>query len=456
MEVKAAEFVKSTTFSFGWTLRFATVVRACRSDLSWTDAWNIDTLTDFREKSLQLSQQSNQPPSHCGDMEADNDSEDQSSKDEVGKEPMADVPTPVHQRKRTRTGLTGQSMHSNSGPLLLEAFRQIDTTDVAVKSQVFCCCEILVVDAVSEGHDGLRKADLERLVVEYGGGVTQAFRRSLTTHVVATGESFRTRKIVEMYGVAVLRGTWLSSCVMANRLLPLCPRYLINCTPKLESRFKEEFSSYGCPFFQSSDAEELREICCNRRHAFETLSAGPDCQEARQMCLDAGVLERSTRCSELKVYVGHTAAVTMVAERYSEGAGEAKDAAAERAMRHGRCLLSEKRREAVDKEMEQAIDRSTDLRDQSTLLRFQMLGGRLAGVVDDDITHILCQGDEQPERVIAQVPDRGTQERLCAYARCSAGQNLPCVSCSWLRSRMDGNEVVSSAVTFLNLINSSD
>eukprot|EP00922_Rhytidocystis_sp_ex-Travisia-forbesii_P070119 GHVS01104812.1.p1 GENE.GHVS01104812.1~~GHVS01104812.1.p1 ORF type:complete len:1025 (-),score=77.63 GHVS01104812.1:2533-5607(-) len=436
MEVKAAEFVKSTAFSFGWTLRFPTVVRPLRPDLSWSDAWNVDTLTEFRDKSLQASQGTDQPPRHFTSPEADSDSEGKGSESEAANGPIVDVPTLMPQRKRIRRGRAGPP-HSNPGPQLLEAFRQIDTTDLTVKFGVFCNTEILVIESAREGQEGLRKADLERCVVEFGGHITQAFRKGFTTHVVATGDSFRTRKIVEMHGVPVLRGTWLIACVKAQMLLPLCPRYVFNCGPDLEARFSEEFSSYGCSFFQPSDTEELREIICGSTFPLDKLLAHPDIHEVRQLYVDSGALEMVTNCSGIRLYIGDTTCLTTVFGLNAAEAAQTKEAIGPNGV--ACCLMTERLRHLPDKEMETVIESSTEIRDQSTLLHFQMHGGRLSNVLDE-ATHILCTGQEQ--RVMTAVSDGGAKDWVTVYAKHPSGRRLPWVTCSWLRSRMEDSQKV--------------
>eukprot|EP00921_Rhytidocystis_pertsovi_P006816 GHVQ01011527.1.p1 GENE.GHVQ01011527.1~~GHVQ01011527.1.p1 ORF type:complete len:986 (-),score=186.32 GHVQ01011527.1:107-3064(-) len=324
MEVAGAEFVRSSAYSFKWTLRFPRAVRAIRDELTWKDAWRLSTLQEFRDASLHrnLSQQSRTMKPSLADQDevseeerrnqsdtepdtddeqprstitsdkgnADRQSENESGttktamteqrekgeeqreerakdvqREERGKDENERTPPSVRQTRQRRRHRNQEDdveeVNTNKVRKLLEGFRPTDLTDVQISSNLFKDCEVWVMSGDADVSGLEGKAAVEKSVVQNGGTLTQAFRRCRTTYVAAMRPSFRTSKVVQMYNTPVLHYSWILDSVDAAKLLPLTPRFVVSSTPDVRDNLMLNYDRFTDGFYTPlSTPDDLRAV----------------------------------------------------------------------------------------------------------------------------------------------------------------------------------------------------
>lgn len=81
-----------------------------------------------------------------------------------------------------------------------------------------------------------------------------------TTHLIAVRDDFRTRAIVQQYGMNIIKHAWLLACVERGFLVDLEPRFMISANADVRAYFKINLDQYGDHFTQPVEPLRLREI----------------------------------------------------------------------------------------------------------------------------------------------------------------------------------------------------
>ena len=157
LEVKAAEFIRTTSFPCDYTLRFPRVVKI-RYDKDWNECMTYDEMQKMlydSEKALRNMKKKGRKNSGHSDHDDDKNKDD-------------DAP-----KKRIKT-----AKEIN----VLSQYRDTDVTSISVVSDLFKNCEFYIVN---NDNNYVTKTFLEEQIVKYGGTKVQNFLFT-NTHIVAS------------------------------------------------------------------------------------------------------------------------------------------------------------------------------------------------------------------------------------------------------------------------------
>jgi hypothetical protein len=248
MEIRAAEIIPSDDFEFGHTLRFPRAVKPIREDKDWNDAATESDLREFLHggRGVLTSKRLRPKVEVRSDGEETDDERAQASK-----------------RRRSSGGggapFGGQSrlaFRRKPSFGILDGFRETDTSNVPVASQLLRGAEIFVV----AGDVHYSKADLEMFVVRHGGKCMQNYIKGRTSLVIgATMDDLRTRNLAKTAGTDIAKYHYLFQCETAGRMLPLQPSSLLSRSPETQERFAAAFDDFGDAFYEDVTLEQLKQ-----------------------------------------------------------------------------------------------------------------------------------------------------------------------------------------------------
>lgn len=248
MEIRAAEIIPSDEFEFGHTLRFPRAVKPIREDKDWNDGATESDLREFLHggRGVLTSKRMRPKVEVRSDGEETDDERAQTS-------------------KRRRSGGGGGAPFGGQMRFafrrkpsfgILDGFRETDTSNVPVASQLLRGAEIFVV----AGDIQYTKADLEMFVVRHGGKCMQNFIKGRTSLVIgATMDDLRTRNLAKTARTDIAKYKYLFQCENAGRMLPLQPSSLLSKSPETEERFAAAFDNFGDAFYEDVTLEQLKQ-----------------------------------------------------------------------------------------------------------------------------------------------------------------------------------------------------
>lgn len=254
MEVRAAEIIPGEDWEFGHTLRFPRAAVPIREDKDWSDAATEEDLREFlRSGRSALTTRRVRPKVEVGSDGDDTD--DGGDKSRPSK------------RRRSGGGAPAMRLAFRRGPSfgVLDGFRETDTSNVPVASQLLRGAEIFVI----AGDKQYSKADLEAYVVQHGGKCMQNFIRSRTSLVVAaTIDDLRARNLARTARIDIAKYEYLFQCESAGRMLPLQPTYLLAVSPETTERFAAAFDKHGDAYYEEVTVAGLRQLLAAVRPDF--------------------------------------------------------------------------------------------------------------------------------------------------------------------------------------------
>lgn len=249
MEVRAAEIIPSDDFEFGHTLRFPRAVRPIREDKDWNDCATENDLREFLHggRGVLTSKRMRPKVEVRSDGEETDDERAQPSKRRRSGGGGGGAPF---------GGQTRMAFRRKPSFGILDGFRETDTSNVPVASQLLRGAEIFVV----AGDVQYTKADLEMFVVRHGGKCMQNFIKGRTSLVIgATMDDLRTRNLAKTAHTDIAKYNYLFQCENAGRMLPLQPSSLLSKSPETEERFAAAFDNFGDAFYEDVTLEQLKQ-----------------------------------------------------------------------------------------------------------------------------------------------------------------------------------------------------
>ncbi|GAB1599803.1 DNA ligase 4-like [Argonauta hians] len=218
VQVKAAEIVPSDKFQTGCTLRFPHV-EMIRDDKSWFECMTTRDLEDLKQKSGgKLSNKLNEGTHDVS----------------IKKKTVT--------RKEEKKGV-------------LPKFRACDISNVKMVHNIFHQKDICVVN----GPKDCGKAELEKLIVQYGGQVVQ--NPDCETYcVLADKKSYQVNLYIKSNIYNIIYVNWILNCIQSKKLLPWTPKDIIHATEATTAKLREEFDEYGDSYICHSTHEELKDI----------------------------------------------------------------------------------------------------------------------------------------------------------------------------------------------------
>lgn len=221
VQVRAAEVVKSLLYQTGVTLRFPRVEKV-RYDKPWYDILTTKELNELeKEASGKLATK------HYID---------------AGDEPAAKRKTP------------SKADH----PSLPSHFRPADLTKVVKKADVLAGKEICVMG----GDESLTKQQIEKLIVEHGGSLTQHPKKD-TFCIVSDTFSVRVNNYVKSHNI--VRPSWIELCVKRSALMPFGPLDVLSLLDGKRDSMKELFDEFGDSYTDPLDERMLKKIMSNMK-----------------------------------------------------------------------------------------------------------------------------------------------------------------------------------------------
>jgi DNA ligase-4 len=269
MEIRAAEIIPSDEFELGHTLRFPRAVVPIREDKDWNDAATENDLKTFLQGGRGvLTSKRVRPKVEVRSDGEDTDDEQQRARPSKRRRSSGGGAVVAG---RLRCGL-------RRGPSfgVIDGFRETDTSNVPVASQLLRGAEIFVIG----GDRQYTKADLEAYVVQHGGKCMQNYIRGRTSLVIgSTMDDLRTRNLARTARADIAKYSYLFECESSRRMLPLQPRCLLSKSPETEVRFAAAFDEYGDALYESVTPEQLQQtledIPADRLSSVQTLARHP-------------------------------------------------------------------------------------------------------------------------------------------------------------------------------------
>ncbi|XP_042871458.1 DNA ligase 4-like [Penaeus japonicus] len=223
VQVRAAEIIKSDVYKTGVTLRFPRVEKV-RYDKPW-----YDTLTTKELDSLVKEASGKLATKHL--LEA------------------GDEPTPKR-KALPKVEQISLPMH----------FRPADLSQVVKKDELFNGMEMCIMS----GDEDYTKQQLERMVVEHGGTLTQHPGKD-THYIITNTRSVRVNSYIGTSTYNVIRPSWVIACTARCRLVPLGPLDAIHVMPEEKARMKELFDKFGDSYYEPTDEKTLKRVMDNMK-----------------------------------------------------------------------------------------------------------------------------------------------------------------------------------------------
>ncbi|XP_068249304.1 DNA ligase 4 [Palaemon carinicauda] len=278
VQVRAAEVVKSLFYQTGVTLRFPRVEKV-RYDKPWYDVLTTKELNELeKEASGKLATK------HYID-----------SSDE-----------PAAKRKTPSKG---------DHPSLPSHFRPADLTKVVKKADVLAGKEICVMG----GDENMTKHQVEKLIVEHGGSLTQHPKKD-TFCVVADTFSVRVNNYVKSHNI--VRPSWIELCIKRSSLMPFGPLDVLSLVDGKRDTIKELFDEYGDSYTDPVDERTLKRIMENMKEkSWKKLSPQEMHQLDQELC-DPGDINGLFRLTAAYFYDGDSNDLPTLAFRLHGGTPE--------------------------------------------------------------------------------------------------------------------------------------
>lgn len=224
VQVKAAEIVSSGRFKTGYTLRFPRVEKI-REDKPWFECMTTEDLDDLRQKS--------------GGKLANRLLE-------------VDMENHFLEVKRRKKAITQER------PKVGANFQAADTSQVKQESDMLSNKEICVYNGSKE----YSKAELEKLIVKFGGKVVQN-PDSITNFVLADKVTVRVNNLVKANSHDIIKVSWFLKCAQAFHLFPWTPQDMIHASQGTVAHFQKDFDQFGDSYTQPSTIADLKQVFSN-------------------------------------------------------------------------------------------------------------------------------------------------------------------------------------------------
>lgn len=246
MEIRAAEIIPSDEFEFGHTLRFPRAAVPIREDKDWSDATTEEDLREFLQGGRGVLTSKRVRPK----VEVRSDGED-TDEDAAAARPS--------KKRKSNIGAASGRLGFHRGPSfgVLDGFRETDTSNVPVYSQILRGAEIFVVG----GDSKYTKADLEAYVVRHGGKCMQNYIKGRTSLVVgASMEDLRTRNLATTARIDIAKYEYLFQCETLGEIIKMRPTWLLNLSLESAENFAAAYDEHGDAYYEEVNVATLQEI----------------------------------------------------------------------------------------------------------------------------------------------------------------------------------------------------
>ncbi|CAG0887525.1 unnamed protein product [Cyprideis torosa] len=277
VEVKATELVASDAYMTGWTLRFPRLVThrgggAERTDKTWDTCMTTVELDQIRGGSSSGRQL------------------------RVGRLLPGAVSPPA---KKRRLGGGARSLE-RPGHLPLH-FQSADLKGVEKRADLLRGKEFCVVSGAPP-HD---KKALEKLVVKYGGRITQN-PGPATFAVISDRLNFRMKMIVQSGKNDCVRSSWFLRCLRDCRLLPFKPLDLFGSTQATARQMEKHFDRFGDSYAEDITLEGLKDLLHNilSDEAEQKMEDIPHLPEASLQDMESDVSDLLEEPDEFSLFLG--------------------------------------------------------------------------------------------------------------------------------------------------------
>jgi DNA ligase-4 len=235
LSVKAASFGQSDQFALGWTLRFPRF-RRLRLDRSWDSALDVDGFDQLRtreaeerkEMSIENRHQHRQRPS---------------------------------KRARRDLVIAGTQGAADVAAVIVPSKRASAEAPPVFAGMDFC--------VLSESLRPVKKpkAQLEALIKEHGGHISQRADKSSMMMLVADKNVVKVASLIKAGGVDIVRPKWLFDCLAQKSLdgkpgylLPFEESHLLHATEAMKELAKANVDEFGDSYARDVDIDELADI----------------------------------------------------------------------------------------------------------------------------------------------------------------------------------------------------
>lgn len=223
VQVRAAEVVKSEMYKTGVTLRFPRVEKV-RYDKPW-----YDTLTTKELDSLVKEASGKLATKHLLDI--------------------SDEP-PLKRKALPKVEQISLPMH----------FRPADLSRVVKKDELFSGLEMCIMS----GDEDYTKQQLEKIVVEHGGSLTQ-HPGGNTYCIITDTRSVRVNNYIATSTYNVIRPSWVISCKAKCCLVPWGPLDAIHVMEKEKKCMEELYDKFGDSYYEPTEEKTLKRVMENMK-----------------------------------------------------------------------------------------------------------------------------------------------------------------------------------------------
>lgn len=222
-EVKASQVIPSEQFKTGLTLRFPRF-KQIRTDKSWDSALSVNHFKKLTE-----------------DIEA---------KIEYNKE----------SKRATKRINTTEKLTSKRRRLLGDTAEGL--SKVTVKTQIFEGKRFFIM---TDSYNGKRmdKKDIQKLVKECGGSITQTYRHNSeeeAPYLIGDKDVGNVATIKRTGDYDIIRPSWVFACVDTGKMIELEPRFMLYSTPITAGRIKQNVDRYGDSYQRHIESDELSSL----------------------------------------------------------------------------------------------------------------------------------------------------------------------------------------------------
>lgn len=120
---------------------------------------------------------------------------------------------------------------------------------------------IFLVDVCYGEEDGKNKVQIEQIILDAGGTITQSPTVSKTFAVISgKDEGLRVNNVKRKGNFDIVKTIWLHECLDAGARLPFLPEHLIFATPKTEKAVKALYDKYGDSYVKEVSVDELKAL----------------------------------------------------------------------------------------------------------------------------------------------------------------------------------------------------
>lgn len=225
LEVKASQVIPSTVFKTGLTLRFPRF-KQIRTDKNWQSALSMSEFERLSE-----------------DLEAKIAHKNEERK----------------QKKRKNNA--SSQLISKRRRLLGEATNE-DTKNITVKSSLFKQKTFFIMTDSYDYKNKMDKKDLQKLVKEYGGAITQTHKSGPDTdmYLIADKDIGNAASLKRSGNYDIVKPSWIFECILREKIVDFEPRFFLFATWAALNKATKNVDKYGDSYKRTIEMDELKEV----------------------------------------------------------------------------------------------------------------------------------------------------------------------------------------------------